>query len=90
MTAFADTFPKGVDCVSAFAPTGEDFDVLSEGGFPSIDAAEKAARCVFNAYAGTRSGNLYWRVPPEIGLYGKGRYRQFYMRLLISDKDVKQ
>jgi hypothetical protein len=95
MSAFADGFPGGGDYVRAFAPTGEPFIVIQQGIFESVDAAEYAARQAFDKYAADHKGVLYWRTRPEVTYRDKRACGPhvapgwtFYMRLLISSKEV--
>jgi hypothetical protein len=93
VTAFSDTFPKGVAGYTAVSPTGEPYVVLQDGGYASQNAAEAAARVMFDDYASNHHGTLYWRCPPETTAWKMMKSAQptysFYMRLLISDKETK-
>jgi hypothetical protein len=81
-------FPSGRGCdAGPYAPTGESFIVLSGGGYTSASTAEAGARSAFNKYAADHEGDLYWRVMPSIE-HRQGNYWGFYMRLLISNKEV--
>ena len=85
-----NSFPglAGVICIGAFAPTGEPFTVLQDGGYATRKDAKAGAKTAFDEYAKDHTGTLYWRIVPEIAyLPAKKRYG-YYMRLLISDKRV--
>ena len=102
MTAFADTFPPGEPCEpDTYAPTGEPYLVFS-GFVATVDGAEAAAHAVFEKYRSEHAGSLYWRIRPETQYYeaqladpkwGTSAHPagySFYMRLLISDKEIKK
>lgn len=86
-------FPVGDPTSSHEAVTGEnyrEFGTRGSAGFLSPELARLDLQAIFDNYAASRTGTLYWRVPPEIEgrlLHRPDRWVCIhYMRLLISDK----
>lgn len=79
-------WPIGLESRRYFSCTGEPYIVLQGGGYnSSAESARMAAQKAFDKYAEGKSGTLYWRVVPEIGMHRNGYY-VYYLRLLISEK----
>ena len=58
--------------------------------YDSLESCAEGARAAFDRYAEKRNGSLHWRVKPEFSTHPKTGKWRFYMRLLISNKPVKE
>ena len=90
LRAYCETrWPIGASTTGRLSVTGEEYEVLTDNGYISSEAARLAAQSSFEGYAKDKSGILYWRITPEIALMCRNRHYSFYLRLLISDKPAK-
>lgn len=79
-------WPVGPSTYRRLSVTGEEYTVLADSGYPSIEMARLGAQAAFDAYALGKTGVLYWRIVPELIFSDRNKCAAFYMRLLISDK----
>ena len=90
LRAFCESrWPIGAPTIGSWSMTGEEYEVLTDNGYISPEAARLAAQSSFEDYAKDKSGILYWRITPEIALMCRSRHYSYYLRLLISDKPAK-